>query len=199
MSNASKSKKSMFIKKTIDYTIPKNIMTLISKWIDCYNDTIMEKTKIKMHYDFESKINDTDLMASSKKMSNSSKRSENERIKYEKEIFIWLSMLSDTDLDFYSDKISVYMNMNKEMMIKNYINPIRIENKSFLIPTKNSFIPIKSNTSSSSNKSKDSENYETSSSQNSVSKNVSQNTSKNENSQGNVSNVKILYGDAWDL
>ncbi len=178
-SNSKMSKKSMYIKKTMDYSLPQNIIETLSKWVDCYNDTIMEKTKINMHLQFETRINDTDLLASSKKMSRSSKKSENERLKYEKEIFSWLSSMSDKDLDFYSDKICQYMKMEKDYMIKYYINPLRLENK------QKAFDP---------NYKKDVKEV----------KDVVKTVVKKEPVEEKIeyktdSNGKVLYGDAWDL
>jgi hypothetical protein len=119
----------MFLKKKIDYELPQNIMTMVSTWIDCYNSNIREKTKIKMHYDFESKINDTEIMTASKKMSNSAKRSENERIKLEQDIFKWLSSHNDKNVDIYAEKLSNLMSIDKDFIIKRYVNNIRLQNK----------------------------------------------------------------------
>lgn len=128
-SQAGNSKKCMFLKKRIDYDIPQNIMTMVSIWIDCYNSSISEKTKIKMHYDFEHKINDTSTMTSSKKMSNSCKRSENDKIKIQNDIFKWLASMDDKNVDFYSEKLGSLMGMDKTYIIKTYVNNFRIMNK----------------------------------------------------------------------
>jgi len=127
--NSKMAKKSIYIKKVVDYEIPQNIMISISQWIDCYNNNIREKTKIKMHSEFEEKINDCDI-SSSMKMSKSGKRSENERLKYEKDIFGWVSSMSDDKVDYFSEKLSEYMRISKDVIIKSYINIIRLENKS---------------------------------------------------------------------
>ena len=122
-----KGKASMYLIKKFDSDIPQPIMTSISMWIDCYNSNISEKTKIKGHYDFENKINDTDSFTSAIKMSSSGKRSENERLKYEKDIFIWLSLQQDKDIDNLSTKISKLMYIDKNTIISN-INRHRLEN-----------------------------------------------------------------------
>lgn len=123
-----KGKASMYLKKNFDSDIPSNIMTLISMWIDCYNSTISEKTKIKGHFEFENKINDTEFMTSSIKMSSSGKRSENEKIKHEKEIFNWLSLQEDKDIDFFSTKISKLMLIDKNVIISAHVNHYRVAN-----------------------------------------------------------------------
>ncbi len=170
--NKKMSKKSMFIQKRMDNSIPNNIMTSIAHWIDCYNDTIKERTKIKMHMDFESKINDTDYTTSSIKMSRSGKKSESERMKYEKDIFGWLALMTDEDLDYYSDKISEHMKITKDLIIKNYVNTIRIEKKIKV------FDP--------NYKSKKFEKDE-------------KEIKKEDNKKPENTNEKVLYGDAWDL
>jgi hypothetical protein len=123
-----KGKSSMYIKKNFDCEIPSNIMTSISMWIDCYNSNISEKTKIKGHYEFESKINDTEFMTGSIKMSSSAKKSENEKNKYEKDIYTWLSTQEDHNVDYFSTKISKLMNIDKNVIINSYVNLYRTEN-----------------------------------------------------------------------
>ena len=183
-SQENKNKKSMFLKKKIDFSIPQNIMSAISNWTDCYNSNIMEKTKIQMHYDFENKINDTSLMTSSKKMSKSSKRSETDKIKYEKDIFEWLYSLSDSDLNLYSEKIAEYMNMDKNSVIRR-VNTIRIDNKKEVFVDKS-----KISSKVLDNVEKEVKNV----------KNVKEvKDFKDEKEYKTDSNGKILYGDAWDL
>ena len=128
-SQAGNSKKVMFLKKRIDYDLPQNIMTMVSMWIDCYNSTIREKTKSSMHYEFETRINDTDLMASSKKMSSSCKRTENDKIKIQNDIFKWLASMDDKNVDFYSVKLGDLMGMDKGYIIKMFVNNYRVMNR----------------------------------------------------------------------
>lgn len=183
-SQENKNKKSMFLKKKIDFSIPQNIMSAISNWTDCYNSNIMEKTKIQMHYDFENKINDTSLMTSSKKMSKSSKRSETDKIKYEKDIFEWLYSLSDSDLNLYSEKIAEYMNIDKNSVIRR-VNTIRIDNKKEVFVDKSKISSkVLDNVEKEVKDVKDVKEV----------KNV-----KDEKEYKTDSNGKILYGDAWDL
>jgi len=173
--NKKMSKKSMYIQKTMDASFPPNIITAISKWIDCYNDTIMEKTKINMHYEFDTKIDDTNLPVSSMKKSKSCKKSENESQIYEKEIFGWLATLSDEKVDFYSDKLSKYMRISKESIIKNKVNIIRLQNKSSIF-NPNFFDKEKV-----------------------VEKNIIDTANKKEMKSESQNTKKVLYGDAWDL
>jgi len=126
--NKGKGKSSMYLKKTFDFDIPQNIMTSISKWLDCYNSTISQLTKIKLEYELDNKINDTNLVTSSIKASNSCKKSQNEKIKHEKDIFTWLSIKEDQDIDYFSTKISNLMYIDKNVIIKNYVDPYRLEN-----------------------------------------------------------------------
>jgi hypothetical protein len=123
-----KGKASMYLKKNFDSDIPSNIMTTISMWIDCYNSNISEKTKIKGHYEFENRINDTQFMTSSVKMSSSAKKSENEKFKYEKDIFTWLSLQEDKDIDYFSTKISKLMAIDKTIIITSHVNQYRVNN-----------------------------------------------------------------------
>ena len=98
--NSKSWKKELFLKKKIDFSIPQNIMTLICKIIDCHNSNIMELTKIQMRYEVDDKLNDTSIATSCQKMSSSARRSETERVKCEKEIFEWLSSLSEKDFHY---------------------------------------------------------------------------------------------------
>ena len=172
--NSKMSKKSMYIKKTMDYDIPQNIVIAISQWVDCYNDNIREKTKIHMHSVFEDSINDTNFATVSIKMSKSGKRSDNERYKYQKEIFEWLASMTDDNVDYYSDKLSDRMHIKKDMIIKNYVDPIRIQNKS------NTFDPK----------------YKEKSTIKDI-KDIKKTFVKDEYKID--ANGKVLYGDAWDL
>lgn len=129
-SNSKMAKKSMYLKKTMDSDLPQNIMRLVNQWIDCYNDTIRERTKISMHYEFEEKINDTSFQTGTMKMSRSGQKSETERMKCEKEIFYWISSIYDDEkIDLYSTKLSEYMTIKKEFIINKYVNPSRVLNK----------------------------------------------------------------------
>jgi hypothetical protein len=123
-----KGKASMYLKKSFDSDIPSNIMTSISMWIDCYNSNISEKTKIKGHYEFENRINDTEFMTASIKMSSSAKRSENEKFRHEKDIFTWLSLQEDKDIDYFSTKISKLMAIDKAIIIGSHVNNYRVSN-----------------------------------------------------------------------
>jgi hypothetical protein len=166
----------MYIQKTMDSSFPPNIITAVSRWIDCYNDTIMEKTKINMHYDFDTKIDDTNLPVSSMKKSKSCKKSENESQIYEKEIFNWLASLNDENVDFYSDKLSKYMRISKESIIKNKVNVIRLQNKSDIF---NSNFFVKKEEKGKDNKDKEEKD--------------------NKEEKKPQDTKKIVYGDAWDL
>jgi hypothetical protein len=128
LNSQTKGKSSMYIKKNFDSDIPSNIMTSISMWIDCYNSNISEKTKIRGHYEFENRINDTEFATSSLKMSTSAKKSENEKFQHEKNIFTWLSLQEDKDIDYFSTKISKLMSIDKAVIISSHVNQYRLNN-----------------------------------------------------------------------
>ena len=176
--NSKMAKKAMYLKQTMDSDIPQNIMRLINQWIDCYNDTIRERTKISMHYEFEEKINDTSYQTGTMKMSRSCKKSETERTKCEKDIFDWISSIYDDEkIDLYSTKLSEYMNINKDYIINQYVNPSRIKNK------KNIFDP----------------NYKKVKESKVEAKNVKKEVKEEKKEYKTDANGKVLYGDAWDL
>jgi len=176
--NSKMAKKSMYLKKSIDSDIPQNIMRLVNQWIDCYNDTIRERTKISMHYEFEEKINDTSCQTGTMKMSRSGQKSETERMKCEKDIFNWISSIYDDEkVDLYSTKLSEYMNINKETIINQYVNQSRILNK------QKPFNP----------------NYKKLIKSSEVKKDVKKEVKEEKKEYKTDANGKVLYGDAWDL
>jgi len=128
-SQSMKSKKNMYLKKKIHDDIPRHVMNMILMWIDCYNHTISELTKISMHYEVDSKLNDTNFPTSRMKMSNSCKKAENEMSKLENDIFKWVSLLDDKKLGYYLEKICNTMDMDKNYIIKKFVINIRRENK----------------------------------------------------------------------
>ena len=173
--NSKMSKKSMYIKKSMDSDIPENIMRLINKWIDCYNYTIREIRKINSEYNFEESINDTSFMTAKMKMSRSCQKSENELFKYEKEIFECLTFMSDEKIDLYCEKLSQHMNISKDFIIKTYVNPNRFANKQK--PFDPNYKKLKQSTSIQ----------------------VKDTIKKEVTEEKTDSNGKVLYGDAWDL
>jgi hypothetical protein len=181
-----KSKKDMYLKKKIDPSFPKHIMESILKWIDCYNSNIMEKVKNQMHYEFENRINDTSISTSYMKMSNSSKKSDNDSLKCEKDIFNWLSLMNDEDVDFYSKKLNEHMKLSQKYILL-CVNEKRQENK------KPSFNPNYKSVKNEKDESKHKDEEKKDMISMSNVKDVKKDTKEEKK------DVKVLYGDAWDL
>jgi hypothetical protein len=120
--------KNLYLKKSFDPEIPSNIMRLINTWIDSYNSNIIEKVKNSIDNQFEEKINDTSFAAGKTKESKSSKKADNEMSKYEEEIFKWLSLSEDRDVDRFSTKISKFMDQTKNSVIVR-VNSYRVLQK----------------------------------------------------------------------
>ena len=129
-SQAGKSyKKSMYITKKIDFDLPQNIMSMVLRWIECYNSNIKEHVKISMHFEVDEKLNDTGIQTSRMKLSNSGKKADNEAYKLENDIFNWLGLQDDKNVDYYSQKLSNLMKIDKNYIIKCKVNNIRKINK----------------------------------------------------------------------
>lgn len=169
-------KRSMYIKKNIDNSIPKNIMTLIYKWIDCYNSSSKERLANEIESEFENRINDGSRLTGGS-VSRSYIHSFTECTKYQKEIFDWMSSLSDKDISYYSEKISHHLRMDQKYIISQ-VNNIRIDNKK-------SIFNLEKKEVSKNNKDEKKE-------------------EKEEKKEDKIEfktdkNGKVLYGDAWDL
>lgn len=172
------SKKSIYIKKKIDYDIPKNIMTMILSWIDCHNATIKETTEIGIEFEVDEKLNDTSIGTSMMKMSGSCKKNSKEMFNLENDIFNWIcSFKNDKDIDFYCNKICNLMGFDKNHIIKKYVNSYRLSNK---------MKPFDPNYNKKNEVIKEVIKEEN--------KEVKKDTKNEEKKNG-----KVVYGDAWDL
>lgn len=187
------SKKSMFLKKRIDYDLPQNIMSMVSTWVDCYNSSINEKIKIQMHYQLDNKINDSSCLTSRMKASRSCKRSDTDSIKIQNDIFKWLAQMDDKNVDIYSEKLGSLMGWNKEYIIKTYVNNFRIMNR--MKPFNPNYKTIKEDIVSRA----DSESQRGDKVVETEKKVVKEEKEEEEKQYTVDKNGRVIYGDSWDM